>query len=114
MYPRLASILRLGPNISVYQISPVLFQMGIAKPDHTRLGLICMILSHRMIQTADDPASKALEKTLYSYRGRMIRSLNEEISLAETWNSQVALVGILTLLLLDVSFVFFDDPPPVG
>lgn len=111
MYPRLARVLRLGPNINIYKISPALFQMGLTGPDHIRLALVGMTLSHRMIQTAGDPNSKALEKTFYSYRGHMIRSLNDDINVEKKRNSNLVLVGILTLLLLDVSFCPFEPPP---
>lgn len=103
MYPQLASALRLGTNTNIYQLSPKVFQLGLTRPAHLQLGLICLTVSHRINQTRHDPSSKALEKTFYRYRGLMIRSLNEDINISNMRNGDIVLAGILTLLLADVS-----------
>ncbi|THC87327.1 hypothetical protein EYZ11_013228 [Aspergillus tanneri] len=54
-----------------------------------------------MSQTVNDPSSKALAKTFYYYRGLMIRSLNEDLSVVKKRTSDIVLAGILTLLFAD-------------
>ncbi|KAL2823284.1 C6 zinc finger domain-containing protein [Aspergillus cavernicola] len=101
MYPQLADSLRWGTNTNIYKISPTVFQLGLTRPTHLQLGLICLTLSHRMNQTGHDPNSKSLENTFYRYRGLMIRSLNDDISIPNKRNGDIILAGILTLLMAD-------------
>lgn len=103
MYPQLASALRLGINTNIYTLSPKVFQLGLTRPAHLQLGLICLTLSHRMNQMGHDTDSKSLENTFYRYRGLMIRSLNDDINIPSRRNGDIVLAGILTLLLADVS-----------
>ncbi|KAL2827334.1 hypothetical protein BDW59DRAFT_171363 [Aspergillus cavernicola] len=103
IYPIQAQVLQLGTNRNVYKIPAAVFQRGLAAPDHIRLGLVYMMLSHRINQTAGHPDSKALAKTLYHYRGLMIHihSLNDDISVTQKRASNMVLTGILVLLLAD-------------
>lgn len=66
--------------------------------------MICMTLSHRMNRIRGDPGSnqKALVEKFYMYRGDAIRSLREHLSLEHHRLSDVAITGIVTLLLTDV------------
>lgn len=78
--------------------------MGMAFPDYLRLGIVCTVLSHRMNRTRHDPCHNALTERFYHYRGAVIRSLREE-SLAEgKYISDIFLAGVITLLLIDVSW----------
>ena len=114
MYPQLAVALRLGTNTNIYKLSPTVFHLGLTRPAHLQLSLICLTLSHRMNQTYPDPDSKALESTFYRYRGQVIRSLNEDLNKPYKRNSDVVLAGILTLLLVDVSSYHLDNTSLFG
>lgn len=102
MYPQLADSLRLGTNTNIYKLSPNLFQLGLTRPAHLQLSLICLTLSHRINQLSHDVSSRPLKPTFYRYRGLVIRSLNEDINTPNTRNGDIVLAGILTLLLVDV------------
>ncbi|CAG8082358.1 unnamed protein product [Penicillium salamii] len=101
MYPRLAQTQRLGTNTNIYKIPVELFRAGLASPNHIRLGLVCMTISHRMNQMGHNADSKALQSNFFHYRGLLIRSLNNEIGVPHKRNSDVVLAGILTLLFAD-------------
>ncbi|GAD93893.1 C6 zinc finger domain-containing protein [Paecilomyces variotii No. 5] len=101
MYPQLAEALRFGTNTNIYKLSPAVFPLDFTRPAHLQLGLICLTLSHRMNQTGHNPHSKSLETSFYRYRGLMIHSLNEDISILNKQNGDIVLAGILTLLMAD-------------
>ncbi|KAJ5101380.1 hypothetical protein NUU61_003602 [Penicillium alfredii] len=101
IFPNLYQKLRLGSNANIYKIQPRMLQSGIQYPDHLRLGLVCMTLSHRMNRMGHDPDSKPLERSLYHYRGIMIRSLNDQLNSLNKHNSNATLIGTLILLLAD-------------
>ena len=101
--PGIFPILGLGPNRAIYQISPRIFQNGMARPDYVRLGIVCLSLSHRMNQTRDDTQSSALAMSFFHYRGLIIRSLSEAIDVDQKRTSILVIAGILTLLIADVS-----------
>jgi len=102
MYPQLADSLRLGTNANIYKLSPNIFQLGLTRPAHLQLSLICLTLSHRINQLSHDMSSRPLKPTFYRYRGLVIRSLNEDINTPNKGNGDIVLAGILTLLLVDV------------
>lgn len=101
IYPQLANVLRLGTNANIYKLPLAMIQMGLTRPGHLQLGLVCLTLSHRMNQMGHDHDSKALRTTFFRYRGLMIRSLNDDINLPNKRNGGIVLAGILTLLLAD-------------
>lgn len=102
----MAESLRFGTNTNIYKLSPTVFQLALTRPTHLQLGLICLTLSHRMNQTGHDSYSKNLEESFYRYRGLMIRSLNDEISVPNKRNGDIVLAGILSLLMADVSLTW--------
>lgn len=67
--------------------------------------MICMALNHRMSRLGglNDPRSKTLAKNFYLHRGIALRSINEHLNAQHGRTSDVAIAGILTLLLTDVS-----------
>ena len=81
-----------------------MFQNGMTRPDYVRLGLVCASLSHRMNQTREDPQSNSLATTFFHYRGLIIRSLNEDIGVDHKRMSNLVVAGILTLVIVDVSW----------
>jgi len=95
-------IRELGPNPYIYLITPTHVQMGVNFPDHIRLSLVCTAITHRANRTAPDGIPKALDETFYRYRGRIIRSLREDIANKEKCTSDIVLAGTLTLLVADV------------
>jgi len=103
IYPQLENVLRLGTNANIYKLPLAMIQMGLTRPGHLQLGLVCLTLSHRMNQMGHDYDSKALRTTFFRYRGLMIRSLNDDINVPNKRNGGIVLAGILTLLLADVS-----------
>lgn len=103
IFPGIVPILELGSNNAIYQVTPRMFQMGMAHPDYVRLGMVCMSISHRMNQTRDDPQSNALAITFLHYRGIIIRSLSKAIDVGHKRTSNRVFAGILTLLIADVS-----------
>jgi hypothetical protein len=92
----------LGPNPHVYRITPMHLQAGANMPDYLRVGLIGMTLAHRLNRAKHDPQYAVLAEELYECRGVMIRSLNEEINAESKRTSDIAIAGIITLLLSDV------------
>lgn len=109
IYQDLAPLQELGPNPTIYPILPTHFQGGTLFPDHVRLGLVCMTLSHRINRTRDAGQSNALTETFYRYRGLAIQSLRDDIDVEHKRTSDIVLAGVMTLLLLDVSPI--SDPP---
>lgn len=109
MYPQLAESLRLGPNTNIYKLSPKSFRLGLTRPTHLQLGFICMTLSHRINQMGHGSDSTMLGKAFFRYRGLMIRSLNDDISIQDKRSDDVVLAGILTLMLADVSIDYFQS-----
>lgn len=106
IFPSVLPILELGSNSAIYQISPKLLQNGLARPDYVRLGLVCASLSHRMNQRRDDIHLNSLAMTFFHYRGLIIRSLNDDIGVDHKRMSNLAVAGILTLIIVDVSSSF--------
>lgn len=94
----------MGNNPHIYRLSPALVREASAAPDYLKFAMICMTLSHRMNRIRGDPGSnqKALVEKFYMYRGDAIRSLREHLSLEHHRLSDVAITGIVTLLLTDV------------
>lgn len=103
IYPDFVPIRELGPYPYIYLISPKHLQTGTTLPDYLRLGLVCMTLSHRINRTRNDPQCNVLAETFYWYRGLVIRSLNEDISVEHKCTGDIVIAGIITLLLADVS-----------
>lgn len=103
IFPGILPILELGSNSAVYQISPRIFQNGMARPDYVRLGIVCASLSHRINQAREEPQSKLLAMTFFHYRGLIIRSLTEDIGVDHKRMSNLVVAGILTLIIVDVS-----------
>ena len=67
--------------------------------------MLCMALSHRMNRTRGSPWAdhRALAERFYMYRGNAIRSLRESLNLESHCTDNIAIAGIVTLLLADVS-----------
>lgn len=103
IYPDLLHISRLGPNTAIYPITPPIFQMAVAThPDHIRLVIVCMTLSHRMNRARRGPECHELARNFFHHRGQLIRSLSEDIKVEHKCTSDLVIAGILTLLLVDV------------
>ncbi|OIW28760.1 C6 zinc finger domain-containing protein [Coniochaeta ligniaria NRRL 30616] len=109
IYQDLAPLHELGPNPTIYPILPVHVQSGTLFPDHIRLSIVCMTLSHRINRTRDVGHSKALAESFYHYRGLAIRSLREDIDVEHKRTGDVVLAGIVSLLLSDVQQGYSSD-----
>ncbi|KAL2856492.1 fungal-specific transcription factor domain-containing protein [Aspergillus pseudoustus] len=110
IYPTMAQKRESSHNWNVYQITPAQFQKSVCRPEYTRMGIICMVLSHRRSQAADDLQAKALQRTALTYRGQAISSLNGAITDQESKrNKSLILAGILTLLHMDLQQGFSSD-----
>lgn len=105
IYRQLLPIQELGSNPYLHTITPTIFQRGTAMPDHLRLSFVCMTLSHRMNQAHDDSQNRSLARGFYHYRGLVLRSLTEELKLERRLRDDIAVAGIMVLLLLDVSLL---------
>jgi hypothetical protein len=66
--------------------------------------MLCMTLSHRMNRTRGDPGAnhRDMAERFYKYRGEAIRSLREFLSVESQCTADVAIAGIVSLLLADV------------
>lgn len=62
-----------------------------------------MALTHRMCRSPNHLEFKALQVTLFKYRGLAIRSLKDEIKEDSEYKQTLLLTGILCLLHVDVS-----------
>ena len=106
IYADLVPLNELAPNPHIYLLSPAHLQIGLGGsiPDYLRLSLVCMTLSHRINRTRGyhDPHCVHLVKNFYQYRGILIRSLGEDISVEHKRTSDAVIAGIMTLLLIDV------------
>ena len=72
-------------------------------PDHIRMVIVCMTLSHRMIRIRKESGSQTLMRDFFHYRGRLIRSLSDDIQTEHKRTSDLVIAGMLTLLLVDVT-----------
>ena len=96
-------MLDLGPNPQVYAILPVHLEGATAMPDHLRLSLVCMTLSHRINRIRHNHRCGDIFKTLYQYRGEALRSLQDEIGVERGQKRDLLLAGVVSFLLMDVS-----------
>ena len=103
IFPDFLPAYELGPNTDIYPILPTHFQIGVALPDCVRLGIVCMALNHQINRTRKNSQSNALLPTFFRFRGLLIRSLNDMLSVEQGRMSNYSLVGITTLLIADVS-----------
>ncbi|KAK4098861.1 C6 zinc finger domain-containing protein [Parathielavia hyrcaniae] len=103
IFPDLCPVQELGSNPSIYRISPELIREASSSPDYLRFAMLCMTLSHRMNRTRGDPGAhhKDMAERFYKYRGDAIRSLREFISVEGQCTADVAVAGIVSLLLAD-------------
>ncbi|KAL3462186.1 C6 zinc finger domain-containing protein [Aspergillus heterothallicus] len=101
IYPLMARKREAGHNWNIYQITQEQFQKGVTRPEYARIGLVCMVLSHRRSQARSDSDAKALQRTALKYRGQALLSLNGAIKERSKQNQSVLLAGILTLLHVD-------------
>lgn len=62
-----------------------------------------MTLSHRINQANGDSQNQSLTKNFYYYRGLVLRSLAKDLDQDRRLRDNVAIAGIMALLLLDVS-----------
>lgn len=103
IYQDLIPIHELGPNPSIYPLSYMHIRSGTSLPDYLRLSFVSMTLSHRINRLRDSAPCNVLVRTLWQYRGMVIRSLRESISAERDCMSDVVLAGTISLLLADVS-----------
>jgi hypothetical protein len=105
IFPDLCPVQELGSNPTIYQISPALLREANASPSYLRYGMLCMTLSHRMNRTRGEPGAnhRDMAERFYKYRGEAIRSLREFLSVESQCTTDVAIAGIVSLLLADVS-----------
>ncbi|KAL4928946.1 Zn(II)2Cys6 transcription factor [Aspergillus undulatus] len=94
---------RLRDHPGVYKIQPAHIKAGIARPDFVRLDIVCVALNHRMNSSQDEVLRQALAPTYYHFRGLILRSLHEAMSVeySRKENISVLIAGILSLLLAD-------------
>lgn len=101
--PDLVPLLELGPNPHVYPLTAKHIRVAATTPEYLQFGMVCMILSHRLNRTmADGRPNKALAERFYHYWGLAVRSLNEHLDVEDARTGDLAIAGILTLLLADV------------
>jgi hypothetical protein len=66
--------------------------------------MTCIVITHRRNWLRyDETQEKALVNTLLHSRGKMIRSLSEDISVEEKHTENLVFAGILQLIFADVS-----------
>ncbi|KAK4155337.1 C6 zinc finger domain-protein [Chaetomidium leptoderma] len=102
VHPDMVPIHDLGFNLHVYPLSSVHIQGSVAFPDHLRLSLVCMTLSHRINRMRKQTDCSALVQRFYHYRGRVLRSLSDDVGLTHRQGGDVLLVSIVSLLLADI------------
>ncbi|KAK3984173.1 C6 zinc finger domain-protein [Cladorrhinum sp. PSN332] len=102
IYQDLIPVSHLGKNQYIYLISPAQIQNATHAPDYLRLGMVCMTLSHRVNRLGADPGSRTLVERFYSYRGTALRSLREHLDHEPHRATDLAVVGVLTLLLTEI------------
>ncbi|KAK4444475.1 C6 zinc finger domain-protein [Podospora aff. communis PSN243] len=102
IHPELLPMLGLGPNPGVYPISPALMQLADAVPDHLTLSVVCMTISHRIHRLRCDANRRDLAEKLYRFRGDVLLSLNQELSLRSGRRGDVLFAGIVSFLLAEI------------
>ncbi|KAL3456267.1 fungal-specific transcription factor domain-containing protein [Aspergillus heterothallicus] len=110
VWPKLAPMKELGIGDSIYRVSPNLFQAAVASPYYIRHGMTCMAIVHQRNRVRHDPVQeKALVATFLQFRGKMIRSLSDDIGMEEKQTADMmVLAGIFQLLFADISQGFSD------
>jgi hypothetical protein len=104
IHPDMTPIHELGPNAHVYPLSRAHLESSAAFPDHVRLSLVCMTLSHRINRLRNETDNcNVLAERFYRYRGHAIRSLSDDVGIPRKQYGDVLLVSITSLLLADVS-----------
>lgn len=113
IYKDLLPIHAFGRNPHVYPITAAQLQVAAAEtPAYLQYGMVCMTLSHRLNTTRGGPQTKALAERFYMYWGLAVRSLNEHLSLEDRRTGDKVFAGILTLLLVDVSYAVYQVLEP--
>ncbi|KAI1660551.1 fungal-specific transcription factor domain-containing protein [Daldinia decipiens] len=102
IYQDLLPLRELGDNPHIYPLSTKHLQRASWAPDYLRLGMICMILGHRINRTRGSPESKRFIEKFYLYWGLAIRSLRDHLDIEDKRNGDTIVAGVLTLLLVDV------------
>ncbi|KAJ6439390.1 C6 zinc finger domain-containing protein [Purpureocillium lavendulum] len=97
----------LGKSPYVYQISPDHLRQASKAPDFLQFGVLCMTLNHRINRLQHEQAGPLTER-FYYYRGIALSSLNQRLRLTGRNTDDVALAGVLTILLVD------EDPTRSG
>ncbi|KAJ5640790.1 hypothetical protein N7528_000415 [Penicillium herquei] len=102
IYPEISNLLGLGHNINVCPISPQTFALTAERPDYLRYGFVCMVLMHRTNRLRGiDLDIDALNHEFLHFRGVVIRSLLEAMSVEHLRASNTVIAGTLNLLLLE-------------
>lgn len=102
IYQDLLPVQTLGQNSGIYPITTDMLHRGSSYPDHVRLMLLCVTLSHRVNRTRGPTRFEHLSESFYLYRGKIIRSLNSDLDVEQKRTSDAVLAGVTTLLLSDV------------
>lgn len=107
--PKLAAMGELrGFPSSIYFVPPEIFQAAVAAPPYIRYGMVNMALCHQMARTRQDkPQAAALLSIFLQFRGEMIRSLTNDISVEEKRSDKMVFAGIFQLLVAEVSPAYF-------
>ncbi|KAJ5108013.1 fungal-specific transcription factor domain-containing protein [Penicillium angulare] len=108
--PKLVSMGELrGLPSAVYTVTPPVFQATLATPPYVRYGLINMALCHQKARIRDNEAqAAALLPTFFRYRGEMIRSLSNDISIETKRSDKMVFAGIFQLLIGEVAHGLSD------
>ena len=103
--PKLAAMGELrGFPSSIYFVPPAVFQAAVAAPQYIRYGMVNMALCHQMARIRQDkPQAAALMSIFLRFRGEMIRSLTNDISIEEKRSDKMVFAGIFQLLVAEVS-----------
>lgn len=103
IYPDLLPLHELAWNPHVYPLTGAIVETASQYPAYIQFGGVCMALSHRINQTRGDAQPDALlNDKFYRYWGVAVASLNEQLSRPGRRASDMAIAGMLTLLLADV------------
>ncbi|KAK4153529.1 hypothetical protein C8A00DRAFT_43538 [Chaetomidium leptoderma] len=94
------------PELAQYQLGPSAFLLPLivlqGVPPSIVHTLVSVVLSHRIIRMADDPATNQLVKPmwtrLYRHRDIAVRAINKRISNKETRKNIATLIAVYTLL----------------
>ena len=100
--PDLVPLHGLGKIQQIYPLTSNHVQRAMSFPDYFRFGMLCVTISHRINQTRDFVNPAALTQKFYTLWGMAVRSLTDHLNTGGDCASDMAMMGIMSLMLADV------------